>query len=58
MPLLTATYDADHKRIVATFYADGSVELATLGDVADCDLLAVSNAQGGLVAGWECTEIC
>lgn len=57
MTLLTATYDADHKRIVMTFKADGSADFSTVGDVAESEIEAAFLAGGGILAGWTLTEL-
>lgn len=54
MPLLTATYDADHKRIVMHFMADGRADYATLGDVTEAEIEAAFLAEGGPLPGWSC----
>lgn len=57
MTMLTATYDADHKRIVMVFKDDGSADFSTVGDVTESEIEAAFIAGGGMLAGWTMTEI-
>lgn len=57
MTMLTATYDAGHKRIVMFFKDDGSADFSTVGDVTKSEIEAAFLAGGGLLAGWNMTEI-
>lgn len=52
MTILTATYDADHKRIVMTFKADGSADFAMVGDVTENEIEAAFLAEGREIPGW------
>ena len=55
--LLTATYCREYCKVSVTFFADGSVEFAAIGNVDDSELVALAEAQGGNVDGWKLESI-
>ena len=56
---LYATYTKDYCKVVVAFHADGEVEFSAIGltgteEEQNATLLALAEAGGGNVDGWEC----
>lgn len=50
--VMTATYTAQFKKMVVRFFSNDLIDIASLGEISEADLVAAQNAGGASIAGY------